>query len=431
MSTHPRVVVTGTGAICATGRAPEEILEALLAGRSAIGPIRAWDASAWPARVAAEIAGVELRDLVRDRKLLKLIRRTDVLGLYAASAALDGSGLPAWRDALPADRAALASDRTGIYVGAGGGTYSTQYDFFPLLTEAKGDLQAFGRELPATVNPMWLLRTLPNNVLCHIGINYGLKGTNACITNHSVGGALAVVEAFAGLRAGEAERAVAIGHEASIEPQHVLYYYRVGLVSPDGLRPFDAAHNGSVFGEGAGALVLETAEAAAARGAAVLGEVLGCGYASEGAGLLEIREDGDGLARAIRLAFEDSGLEPRDVAMIVAHGNGTARSDASEAAAIRSVFGSAVPPVTAFKWSFGHLLAAAGALEAVIALAAMRAGVVPGIGSLVTPAPSAEGLPLSRQPVAARGDVALVLSRGFGSTDAALLLRAPAASERR
>ena len=132
---------------------------------------------------------------------------------------------------------------------------------------------------------MWLLRTLPNNVLGHIGIKHGLKGANACITNHSVGGTLAVIEALEALRDGEADRAVAVGHETPIEPQMVLYYHRLGLLASEMLRPFDARHDGSLFGEGAGALVLETEASAAARKAPVLGEVLGGGYACEAQGL--------------------------------------------------------------------------------------------------------------------------------------------------
>src|SRR3989441_730525 len=127
----------------------------------------------------------------------------------------------------------IVVDRTGVSVGSGGGNYQNQYDYFPLLTSAHGDLPAFGRELASTVNPMWLLRTLPNNVLGHIGIRHGLKGPNACITNHSVGGTLAVIEAMEGLRHGEAERAVAVGHDAPIEPQMVLYYHDVGLLAKD------------------------------------------------------------------------------------------------------------------------------------------------------------------------------------------------------
>jgi len=423
-----RVVVTGSGAICAAGKSPEEIWEAVWTGRSAIRPIQQWDASGWPTSLAGEIHGLEPRALVEDRKLHKLLQRTDLLGLYVAGRAIDDAGFVAYREALePADAAAF-NDRTGVYVGSGGGGYQSQHEFFPLLTTAKGDLGTFGRELAATVNPMWLLRSLPNNVLCHIGIRYGLKGPNACVMNHSVSGSLAVAEAAAALRAGEADRALAVGHDAPIEPQMVLYYHQLGLLSADGLRPFDARRSGSLLGEGAAALVLETEAAAAARRARVLGEFLGSGCATEVEGLLAIPPDGDGLARAIALALDDAGIRPAEVGMIVAHGSGTRQSDASEAAAIRRVFGATAPPVTAFKWAFGHPLAASGILDTVLALVALRRGVVPGVATLRELDPDLGNLPVSAGPQAPRSDVALVLNQGFGGSNTALLLRA-AASE--
>ena len=338
-----RVVVTGSGAICAAGKSPEEIWEAAWTGRSAIRPIQQWDTSGWPTTLAAEIPGLDPRALVEDRKIHKLVQRTDLLGLYVAGRALDDAGLVAYREALePADAAAV-NDRTGVYVGSGGGGYQNEYEFFPLLTTANGDLGTFGRELAATVNPMWLLRSMPSNVLCHIGIRYGLKGPNACVTNHSVSGSLAVVEAAAALRAGEADRALAVGHDAPIEPQMVLVYHQLGLLSADGLWPFDARRSGSVLGEGAAALVLETEAAATARGAHVIGEFLGSGCTTDAEGLLAIRPDGDGLAGAIVMALDDAGIRPAEVGMIVAHGSGTRQSDASEAAAIHQVFGADGP----------------------------------------------------------------------------------------
>jgi len=424
MRRTPRIVVTGTGAICAAGRTPGEILDAVHAGRSAIAPIRQWDASGWPTRAAGEIADFNAAALIPDRKLHKLIRRTDLLGLYAAGRAIEDSGLVAYRDTLDEGRAAACNDRAGVYAGAGGGAFQNQYDFFPLLSAAQGDLGAFGRELDGTVNPMWLLRSLPNNVLCHIGIRYGLKGANACVTNHALSGILAVVEAVEALRGNEADRAVAVGHDAPIEPQMVLYYARTGLFAVDSLRPFDAGRTGSLFGEGAGALIVETEAAAAERRAPVLGEILGSGVAAESAGLFAIRDDGEGIGRAITLALDDAGVSAAEVGMIVAHGNGTLKSDASEAAAIRRVFGATPPPITAFKWAFGHLIAASGAIEAVLTLAALRNGVVPGVANLQRLDPEFGELPISARPQQPRSDVGLVLSRGFGGTNAALLVRA-------
>jgi 3-oxoacyl-[acyl-carrier-protein] synthase-1 len=422
----PRVLITGTGAICGSGRSPSEILDAIVAGRSAIAPIQQWDASNWPTRHAAEVPDYNAAALTGDRKLLKFIRRTDVFGLFAADRAIEDAGFAAYRATLDEAATNRFNDGCGVFVGSGGGAFQNQYDYFPLLTTAAGSLEAFGRELSATVNPMWLLRSLPNNVLGHVGIRHVLKGPNACITNHGVSGPLAVAEAAEALRSGECERALAIGHDASIEPQMVLYYHGVGLLSEDGLRPFDATHNGSTMGEGAAALVLETEAAAAARGATVLGEVLGSGHGSDALGLLPIREDGANLVRAIGDALADAGLRPADVGMIVAHGNGTPNSDVSEARAIRSVFGATIPPVTAFKWTLGHLLAASGIIETVLAIAALRARTVPGIANLQQLDPECAGLPVAASAQSPRSDVALVLARGFGGTNAALLLRASA-----
>jgi 3-oxoacyl-[acyl-carrier-protein] synthase I len=420
----PRILITGSGAVCGAGKSPATILAAVREGRSAIAPIQQWDTAGWPIKVAAEIADFSPREFVADRKLHKFIRRTDMLGIFAGSQAIEAAGFGVHRESLTSEDAAIYSDRTGSYVGSGGGAYNSQYEFFPLMTEAKGDLVRFGEELGNVVNPMWLLRALPNNVLCHVGIKYNLKGSNACITNHSCGGTLAVIEAAQALANDEADRAVAMGHDALVEPQMVLYYHQCGLLAADTIRPFDAARSGSVFGEGAGALVLETEASAAARNATVIGEVLGGGHTSEATGLLAIRDDGDGLARAIGDALHDARLGPADIGMIVAHGNGTRQSDASEAVAIRRVFGASIPPVTAFKWSIGHLIAAAGIAETVIALAALAEGIVPGIATLSELDPDCAGLPVAATPQAPRSKVALILCRGFAGTDAALIVRA-------
>jgi 3-oxoacyl-[acyl-carrier-protein] synthase-1 len=332
------------------------------------------------------------------------------------------SGYVAHRDGLDEGGAAAFSERTGLYAGSGGGNYQNQYDYFPLIVETGGALSAFGRELGSGVNPMWLLKSLPNNVLCHVGIRFGIKGPNACITNHSVSGMLAIVEAAAGIANGEADRAVAVGHDTPIEPQNVLYYHGAGLLAKEHLKPFDAARDGSLMGEGAGAVMVESEASARQRGAAVLGRVLGSGHATESHGLLAIRDDGEGPKASILAALADAGVDARDIGMIVAHGNGTPASDASEAAAILDVFGAHGPPVTAFKWAIGHLIAAAGAIETVIALEAMRRGVVPGIPVLDRIDPAFASLPVSRETRKTAGELALVLSRGFGGTDAALVV---------
>ncbi len=423
----PRILITGSGAICGAGHTPDAILAALLEGRSAIGPIAQWDTAGWPVGIAAEVPDYNAGKLTGDRKLLKHIRRGDVFGLYAADQAIAQAGFDAWRETLDEAGKERFADATGVIVGSGGGTFGNQYDYLPLIAAAKGELQAFGQELAATVNPLWLLRSLPNNVLGHVGIRQGLKGPNACITHHSISGLLALAEAAAALRTGECTRAVVAAHDAPIEPQTLLYYHQLGLLSPSALRPFDARHDGSAMGEGAAALTLETEAAAQERGANVLGEMLGFGSAGEALGLLPVRDDGDGLVRAIRAALANAALQPADVGLVVAHGNGTPNSDRSEARALADVFGADLPPVTGFKWAFGHLLAAAGLIDAVLAVTALRAGTVPGIAGLGEQDADAPPMPLSASICKPRSDVALVLSRGFGGTNAACVLRAAAA----
>jgi 3-oxoacyl-[acyl-carrier-protein] synthase-1 len=375
-------------------------------------------------RIAAGVNGVSNQQLVEDRKLHKSISRTDLFGIYAGGSAIKSSGLPAYRDTLDAAEATAFNDRTGIVVGSGGGAYSSNYEYFPLMTAADGDMRKFGAELGSSVNPMWLLKNLPNNVLCHVGIRHMFKGTNACITNQCAGGVLAVAEAAESLRTDEADRIVAVGHDTIIEPEAILGYHKLGLLSTDVLRPFDRDRTGTIFGEGAASVVLEKLEGARTRKAAIVGEFLGHGSVTEATGVVDLRPDGDGPARAIALALADAGLAPADVGMIVAHGNGTPASDASEAKGILRAFGGDPPPITAFKWAVGHLFAASGILDLVLALEALRHGIVPGVPTLNAVDPEFSSLPVSRDPQEPRGDVALVICRGFGGMNVALLVRA-------
>ena len=423
MKSSSPIAITGLGAVCGAGLTVEAIWNAVQQGKSAIAPISQWDASRWPIRLAAEVQGVSDTTLLPDRKYHKFLSRTDLFGLYAADCALRESGLAGHRDQMDAASAALFNDRSGVFVGSGGCAYQNSYDFFPALTAGQGELPAFGREIESCVNPMWLLTRLPNNVLCYTGIRHSFKGTNACITNQCVSGALAIMEAAAAIRFGEADRAVAIGHDAPIEPETTLYYHAAGLLSQDVLRPFDRCRAGTIFGEGAAAVVLEKEQDARSRQARVLGEFLGSGCTTEATGILGVRPDGDGLRRAIELALADANLRPDQVGLVVAHGNGTLASDASEASAIRRVFGEDTPPVTTFKWAVGHTIAASGALDVTLALTALQQGTVPGIATLECLDPELAPLSVSRATQSPRSNIALVLSRGFGGMNVALLVR--------
>jgi 3-oxoacyl-[acyl-carrier-protein] synthase I len=417
------IVITGMGAVCGAGLSVDAIWEAIISGKSAVAPISQWDASKWPVNLSAEVRDVDNRTLVEDRKLHKMISRTDMFGLFAANQAVQQSGLLAHRDALDDTAKSKFNDRTGVFAGSGGGNYRSNYDYFPAMSAANGSLQKFGGEFSSSVNPMWLLKNLPNNVLCHVGIRYGFKGTNACVTNQCAGGVLAMAEAASAIRSGEADRACATGHDTPFEPESVFHYHQLGLLTSDALRPFDRDRSGTTFGEGAASIILERAEDAQARGAKVLGEFLGCGCVTEGTGILDLRPDGDGVSRAIELALADAGISASEVGMIAAHGNGTRASDASEVAGIRRVFGSDIPPITAFKWSIGHLIAASGSLGLVLALKALNEKLVPGIATLKALDPELAPLPVSSGSQMPRSNVALVLCRGFGGMNVALLVR--------
>lgn len=171
-------------------------------------------------------------------------------------------------------------------------------------------------------------------------------------------------------------------------------------------------------------MMLETSDEARARGAAILGEFLGAGCVTEATGVVELMPNGDGPIRAMKLALEDAKVSPDEVGMVVAHGNGNRASDATEAAALHRVFAGHPPPVTSFKWALGHALAASASLESVMALRALKEGVVPGIATLNELDPALVPLPVSSSAQKPRSDIALVCSRGFGGMNVALVLRA-------
>jgi 3-oxoacyl-[acyl-carrier-protein] synthase-1 len=423
MNSSTRIAITGSGAVCGAGLTVGKIWDAIINGQSAVAPITQWNSESWPVRVAAAVTGVRNQDLVEDRKLHKIISRTDLFGIYAAGEAVKAAALLDHRQTLDSAAVPHFNDRTGIIAGSGGGAYSCDYDYFPLMTTAGGDMRKFGEELSSTVNPMWLLKNLPNNVLCHVGIRHTFKGTNACITNQCAGGVLAVAEAASSLRVDEADRIVAVGHDTPIEPEAVLGYERLGLLSHDVLRPFDRDRSGTIFGEGAASMMLEKFPDAVARKAPIIGEFLGYGCVTEGTGVVDVRPDGDGPARAMALALGDAGISAADIGMIVAHGNGTRASDASEAQAILRVFGGNPPPVTGFKWAVGHLIAASGILDLVITLEALRQRVVPGVPTLNVVDPEFVALPVSREPQQPRGDTAMVICRGFAGMNVVLVIR--------
>jgi 3-oxoacyl-[acyl-carrier-protein] synthase-1 len=414
------VVITGFGCLTASGADTEATWRAVLAGESGIRQAETWDSSGWPYRLAGEIKAYRPRELVADRKLLKFITRQDVIGLNAVTQAVAHSKIIEHRDGL-ADPTSF-NDRTGVFVGSPATKYRSQHDYLTPLAKAEGDAREFGAHAMEDVHPMWLLRALPNNVLAYAGIQYGFKGANANVTAHGISGSQAIAEACRYLRDGAIDRAIVVGYDSASELEALPYYASVGLLSSRGLRPFDRNRDGTVLGEGAGALFLESRDEAERRGAKIYGEVLGSSVVSEAEGVLSVREDGAGVSRAIRLALEDSGKSPDEIGMISAHANGTRVSDASEARAFVDVFGASAIPVTGFKWSLGHTIAASGVIESILALLCLAEGRVPGIPTLDELSPDCEGVKVSAAEQKPRSSVGIVVSRAFAGLNSCIVL---------
>jgi 3-oxoacyl-[acyl-carrier-protein] synthase I len=423
MGAYQKVFITGRSALTASGATATDTWDAILAGRSGIGEITQWDLSSFSARLGGELKDIVPAQLLPDRKLVKVISRQDVMGINAAVQAVQHSNMIQYRDTL--ESANHFNEQTAVYVGSPGNKYMQQYDFLPLIAKTKGDMQAFAHQLFDEVHPMWLLRILPNNVLAYTGITYGFKGPNHNITNHAVGGAQALIEAFHAIRSGQAARAVVVGYDMGVEPQALYYYDKLGVVSATHLKPFDVSHNGTILGDGAAALVLESEESARARHATCYGEILSAVSNTDGVGLFSLESEGLHLGALMNDALTKAELEPCDVGLIVAHGNGNAKSDISEAAAINHVFSNHHAPVTAFKWSMGHTLCASGLLDAVLTTHCLESACAPGIANLEEQAPSCDGLNLcATHRSIDKQSHAVMINRGFASMNTCLVFKA-------
>jgi len=424
MSDLTRVMITGMGAVSASGMHIEAMWDALLLGNTGIDEIKTADISTWSHRLGGEIKDYQPAKMLPERKLLKAISRQDVLGISAAMQAIEDSQILPYRDGL-ADRTVF-NEKTGVFVGSPGNKYDQQYDFLPLMAKTQNHMQAFGAELMNEVHPMWLLRILPNNVLAYTGITYGFKGANHNVVNHATGGMQALLEAYHAIQSGQADRVVVVAYDVGTDLQASFYYERLGLLSAQHLKPFDMTHDGTILAEGAAALVLESEASAKTRGATTYAEITGGFARTEGSGLFSIEASGDALTELLRQTLDAQKITPDDLAFIVAHGNGNPKSDISEAHAINRVQADVRVPVTGFKWAMGHTLCASGLMDAALAAKALKTRVLPGIENLDAPAKACEHLNLQTKPQALDGDAkhALLINRGFGSMNVTVTMKA-------
>ena len=406
-----RVVVTGVGLVSSLGIGTEANWQALCDGRSGIGPITRFDASAHSTRIAGEVKGFDPLQFVEKKEVKKL----DVFiqfALAAAQFAVDDAKLVISPDAAP---------RVGVMVASGIGGFTTIEREHRALIEGG----------PRRISPFFIPATIINLAAGHVSIRFGARGPNSATCTACAASAHAIGDAFEIIRRGDADAMIAGGSEAAITPMGVGGFAAMRALSTRNdeptraSRPFDRDRDGFVIGEGSGMVVLEALEFALARGATPIAELVGYGMTSDAFHITGQPEDGDGAVRCMQAALAKAGVGPEVVDYVNAHGTSTPINDPTETRAIRRCFGEHASrlAVSSTKSMTGHLLGAAGGLEAGISVLALKHQVAPPTINLENPD---EGCDLDYVPTAARSmDIRYVLSNsfGFGGTNATLLFK--------
>lgn len=406
-----RVVVTGIGLVSPLGTGTDKNWQALLRGESGIAPLTRFDVSRHATRFGGEVKDFDPLAFI-DKKEVRKMDLFIRFGLAAAELAVADSGL---------DRAAFQSDRAGVYVGSGIGGLGSIEENHKVLLE-KG---------PDRVSPFFLIQTIINEASGQISIRFGAKGPNCANATACSTGSHAIGDSFRIIARGEADIMITGGAEAPLTPLSLAGFNAIKAVSErndapaKASRPFDAQRNGFVMGEGAGVLILEELGLALRRGARIYAEVVGYGMTSDAFHVAAPAPDGDGAIRVMRRALEDAGLGPDAVQYINAHGTSTELNDKTETAAIKAVFGGHARrlAVNSTKSMTGHLLGAAGGLEAGITALALYHQIMPPTINYEFPDPECD---LDYVPNAARkAEIVHGLSNsfGFGGTNASLVLK--------
>ena len=410
----PRVVVTGTGMLTALGPDVASTWEGLVAGRSGIAAITAFDPARLASRIAGEVPGFDPSGIL-DRKEQRHTDRFTQLALVAARQALDEAGLPGRLDGELAERAGII-----IGTGLGGGiTFGEQIT----INLERG---------PERVSPFFVPMAIPNMAAGQAAISFGALGPNYALASACATGAHVVGEAWEIIRRGDAEMMLAGSAEAAIWEPLVAGFAAMRALSTRNddpaaaSRPFDRGRDGFVVAEGAAVLVLETLERAQARGAQPLGEVVGYGATADANHVTLPAPGGAGALRAIRRALEKARLTADDVEHVNAHATSTHEGDRTELEMLRSLFGARAGEVsvTANKSMLGHSLGAAGSIEAIVTLRTLREGIIPPTINLHDPDEAAAGLDLTPNVARERPmRIAVSNSFGFGGQNSALVLR--------
>jgi 3-oxoacyl-[acyl-carrier-protein] synthase II len=408
-----RVVVTGLGLLCGVGKTTPEVWHGLLAGKSGMAEIKAFDLTGHPVRFAAEVKDFDPLLFV-DKKEARKMGRFIHFALAASAEAMAHSGL----QVTPEN-----SDRIGVHIGSGIGG-------FDVIEREHTNLLNGG---PRKVSPFFIPGAIINLAAGHVSIKYGARGPNeatatACTTSaHSIG------DAFRIIQRGDADAMIAGGTEASITPLGVAGFASMRALSTrnddptHASRPFDKDRDGFVVGEGAGILILEELEFAKARGAKILGEVIGYGMSADAFHMTGMAPEGEGCFRAMNAALKVAGITPDQIDYVNAHATSTPLGDALESKAIENVFGQRALDhellVSSTKSMTGHLLGGAGGLEAGITIMAMLNQMAPPTMNIVELDPQCRLNYVPNTPKAAKIDYALSNSFGFGGTNGSLVFK--------
>jgi 3-oxoacyl-[acyl-carrier-protein] synthase II len=405
-------VVTGIGALTPLGLSVAETWQGLVEGRSGIGPVTSFDASALPVRIGGEIHGFDAeREL--GAKRARRSARFSQLAVVAARQAVADAGLDPGAN----------PDRVGVLVNSAVGG----------LPETERNILAMSAHGLREVSPYWVPSMISNMPACEVAIDCGAHGPVSASVLACASGTYALLEARRLILAGEADVVIAGGTDSGLTPTMLGGLAKMGPLSerndePEAAsRPFDADRDGFVFGEGAVIMVVESAEHAAARGARSYGSVAGGALTSDAFHISAPEPSGVHAGRALALALERAGAQPGELDYICAHGTGTRANDASETKAIRIALGADADrvPASSPKSMVGHLIGAAGALSVMVCLLAMRHGVLPPTANLQTPDPECDldYVPLHARPATVR--LAAANAFGFGGQNCVVVLRAP------
>ncbi len=406
-----RVVVTGVGLLTPLGIGTEATWEAIRAGKSGIGPITQFDASAFSCRIAGEVKGFEPTSYIEKKEIKKMARFIQ-FAIAASECAMQSSGLKITPE---------NEEQVGVYIGSGIGG-------FEVIEREHQTLLEHG---PRRISPFFIPATIINLASGHVSIRTGAKGPNsatatACTTSaHSIG------DSFRMIQRGDADAMICGGAEACITPMGIGGFAAMRALSTRNdeparaSRPWDKDRDGFVVGEGAGILVLEELEGAKRRGARILAEMVGYGMSADAFHVTAPPDNGDGAYRVMRNAVRDAGVEPNHIDYVNAHGTSTDVGDRAETAAIKRAFGDHAykVAVSSTKSMTGHLLGGAGGLEAGITVMAIRDQIAPPTINYDTPDPlcDLDYVPNQARPMNIR--YALSNSFGFGGTNGSLVFK--------